>query len=324
MRCSLLAFALSALLVGTSSCRSGDGQKAWLELCSGFAAPAGGFLIGRAHRGTPPLEPKPGESSWQRLQETLDSLEADPLRDAEVAIRLGDRPFAEVRSNDRGYIDLSSFPSLLPPSVRVHVELKDARYRATPLDAEIPVYGDEPGLGIITDIDDTLLDTGVTDKARMLKDAATRSTWELRDFPQAARVLSMHGQGRPVFYVSGSPWGFRQRIGGFLSRQGFPKGPLLLKRFSSDPALDQESYKWQHLSRIVDALPGRRWWLYGDSGEKDPEIYARLRAQRPGRVEAIYIHLVTQEDPASPRFSFMRVFRDWQELLEKPPAPAKP
>ena len=58
----------------------------------------------------------------------------------------------------------------------------------------------------------------------------------------------------------------------------------------------------------------RRSFCCGDSGEKDPEIYARLRSELPSRVEQIFIHLVTDEPKDSGRFFGMRVFKDWTEL----------
>lgn len=308
-------FLTLGLALLASGCKRGtEVRKVWIELCSGFASPTGGMLIGRVHAGAPSALPQPGADSLTRLSESITALEANPIVGADFKITVGDRAYNGVRSNDRGYIDLSPLAGFTPPSVHVRLELPDKQYQADAIEADLPVYDDQPGLALISDIDDTLLDSEVTDKKKMLRNAAVRSTWELKDFPDAARVVTQLAAGRPIFYISGSPWGFRSRISDFFARQGFPRGTILLKRFSSDPLFDQETYKWQHISRVVDSLPTKRWLLLGDSGEKDPEIYASLREKRPGRVEAIYIHLVTSEDPASPRFKDMRVFKDWADL----------
>ena len=74
-----------------------------------------------------------------------------------------------------------------------------------------------------------------------------------------------------------------------------------------------------HLRAIADALPNKKFVLFGDSGEKDPEIYARLRTELPSRVEKIYIHLVTSEPATSPRFAGMQTFTSWSELRPKTP-----
>lgn len=294
------------------------GATGWLEFLGGFAAPSDGLLLGRIHRGAPDVAPQPGESRARRVLETIESLEADPLRDVALSIQIGDRPAVRVRSNDRGYIELSPIVGLAPPQAVVKLHVDDARYHVPAIEGMLPVHDNQPGLAVISDIDDTLLDTGVADPLKMAEKAATRSTWELQAFAGAADTLQAVGRGRPVFYVSGSPWGFYDRIRGYLQRSGFPTGTFLLKRFSSDPLVDQMAFKWGHIARVVEALPQKRWLLFGDSGEKDPEIYARLRQERPDRIEAIYIHLVTKEDAQSPRFSGMRVFRDWAEVPREP------
>lgn len=295
------------------------GSMGWMEFFGGFASPHDGVLLGRIHRGTPDAAPQPGKSRVRRVLETLESLEADPLRGTAVSIHIADRPPVRVRSNDRGYIELSPLVGLVPPQVAVKLQVDDARYHVPALEGVLPVYDNEPGLAVISDIDDTLLDTGVVDKLKMAEKAVTRSTWELQAFAGAADTLQALSRGRPIFYVSGSPWGFYDRIRGYFQRSGFPAGTFLLKRFSSDPLVDQMAFKWAHIARVVAALPQKRWLLFGDSGEKDPEIYARLRTQHPERIEAIYIHMVTPEDPQSPRFSGMRVFRDWAQIPREPP-----
>lgn len=319
---------LSLTLTGSVGCKRDEPKNllaGWMEICSGFAAPTGGLFIGRVHKGSPPAPPQPGETQTRRIQETIEALDANPLPDVLLSANVGGRQFKGVRSSDRGYIDIAPLPGFAPPAVHIRLEVEDPQYQISALEADLPVYDNEPGLAVITDIDDTLLNSGVTDKLKMAEKAVTRSTWELEMFPGAPDVLRSMSANRPVFYVSGSPWGFRERLSGFFARNGFPSGPLFLKRFSSDPMLDQMAYKWQHIAKIVDALPAKRWLLFGDSGEKDPEIYSRLATERPGRVEAIYIHLVTPEEGSAPRFSGMRVFRDWHELTAAAPqaAPVK-
>lgn len=321
--CALCSVTAAGCKRPSTAVTGGPGGAGWLEFFGGFASPSDGLLLARAHRGTPDPTPRPGESRARRVQETLESLEADPLRDIALSIRLGDRPPVRVRSDDRGYIELAPLLGLVPPQVTVRLDVEEAHYQVPAIEGSLPVYDSQPGLGVITDIDDTLLDTGVVDKLKLAQQAVTRSTWELQAFPDAAARLTALSKDRPLFYVSGSPWGFYSRIHPYFARSGFPVGTLLLKRFSSEPLFDQMAFKWGHIARVVDALPQKRWLLLGDSGEKDPEIYARLRRERPDRVEAIFIHLVTPEDPQSPRFAGMRVFRHWSEVPIDP-SPAIP
>jgi hypothetical protein len=118
---------------------------------------------------------------------------------------------------------------------------------------------------------------------------------------------------RPVFYVSGSPWQLQGRLQAFLAQKTFPAGVLTLKRFFHDPMRDQTAYKVPLLLELVDAMPERQFVVLGDSGESDPEVYARVKQERPGRLAAVLIHLVSKEGPTAPRFAGQFVFTDYAD-----------
>jgi phosphatidate phosphatase APP1 len=188
----------------------------------------------------------------------------------------------------------------------------------------VEVWDARPGTAVISDLDDTLLDSGVLHKLRLLANLFLHSTWELTTFPGAPQVVSaLAGRGLPVlptFYLSGSPWALQDRISEFFDRSGFPHGTMILRRYSQE-SLDPYVFKHPHLLEIVDSLPNKSFILLGDSGEKDPEVYAALARERPGRVKATYIHLVTSESPRSARFSGMTAFKQWpdagQDMIAK-------
>ena len=58
------------------------------------------------------------------------------------------------------------------------------------------------------------------------------------------------------------------------------------------------------------------WIRLGDSGEKDPEVYATMREEYPVRGKAEYIHLVTLERADSCRFQHAKAFHDWSEAKD--------
>jgi phosphatidate phosphatase APP1 len=178
-----------------------------------------------------------------------------------------------------------------------------------------------PALGIISDIDDTLTDTGVTRKVEVLKNTFFEDTYNVKIFPDAPRaILSIAGKGAdllptlPVFYLSGSPWGLHERISDAFDRSGFPHGAMILRRYSQE-SLNPFDFKYPHLIEIVDANPGRKWILFGDTGEKDPEIYHALKKDRPGAVAEVFIHNVTNADPKDKRFDEFTLFREWAEVV---------
>jgi len=68
------------------------------------------------------------------------------------------------------------------------------------------------------------------------------------------------------------------------------------------------------IEQIMADFPGRRFVLVGDSGERDPEVYAAVVNRRPHQVAGIAIRLV--ESRSAPRAVRSRLER----LAERLPA----
>ena len=117
--------------------------------------------------------------------------------------------------------------------------------------------------------------------------------------------------GGVVFhYVSGSPWQLLAPIADFMDRDRFPRGSFHLRRFRVKDRTAREflenrtlEFKVETIGRLMALLPDRRFVFVGDSGEKDPEVYAQLAARCPRQVAAILIRNVTQEDRTAPRYA---------------------
>ncbi|MBC7957833.1 MAG: DUF2183 domain-containing protein [Cytophagales bacterium] len=167
--------------------------------------------------------------------------------------------------------------------------------------ASLLVHDARNTLGLISDIDDTVLVSEVNDTTRLLRNSLTLPPETRRAVPGMAALYQAWAQksanpaAMPVFYVSASPRQLSDGVRRFLLRNGFPRGVLLLKqvsRESTDPLLDQQAYKVQRISAILKAFPGVRFVLLGDDGERDPESYAQLQAQFPNQVAGVWIRRV--------------------------------
>lgn len=308
-----------ALVAAPAAPVAPTGKAAWIDAFTGWASPHGGMLYARVHRGRPMPKPLPHQTSYQRLRQTIEALEVEALPRAQVAIT-GVPGLFRAQADPNGFLQVP-LPAGLPPGPRpLTLQLEAPGWRAEPAQLLLQVYDDAPGLAVISDIDDTLTDTGVTHKLRMLKNTLLRSTWEVRTFPGAPAVLTALAGAlppspvsRPVFFVSGSPWGLHSRLSDFFSRSGFPRAALLLRRYSQE-SLDGYAFKLPHLRALLAAFPHKRWVLLGDSGEKDPEVYRQLRSERAAAIAATYIHLVTPEPATSPRFSDTMPFTEWSAV----------
>jgi hypothetical protein len=183
------------------------------------------------------------------------------------------------------------------------------------------------GLSVISDIDDTIKITEVRDRKAMLSNTFLR---EFLPVPGMADLYrQMARQGAAFHYVSGSPWQLYEPLSQFVQAASYPAGTFHLKPFRlTDPSglsklSSQEEYKPPIIESLLAAFPGRRFVLIGDSGEKDPEIYAAVARKHPKQVAAIYIRNVSDEAVNNPRMlkafeglprDLWRLFRESDEL----------
>jgi phosphatidate phosphatase APP1 len=156
--------------------------------------------------------------------------------------------------------------------------------------------------GVISDLDDTVVRSSVTDLLRMvrivlLSNAHTRLPFEgVADFYRALQLGSSGEELNPIFYVSSSPWNLYDMLEDFLNVHGVPAGPLFLKDWSPTTLRDHDRHKLGVIRMLLATYTDLPFILIGDSGERDPEIYRQVVREYPGRVRAIYIRDVTTRE----------------------------
>lgn len=257
---------------------------------------------------------------------------ADHERGKKAFVRIGDDTFFAGKSRADGVFTgmiavdqaVASFAAALPPD--------DARSfvgQVFPLD--------EAGLSVISDIDDTIKITEVRDR-----DATLRNTFlrEFRPVPGMAEFYRRleRGRGAQFHYVSASPWQLYEPLAAFVRAENFPGGTFAMKEFRwknrtfMSLFADPEKYKPTVIEPLLKQFPERRFILIGDSGERDPEIYAALARKFPKQIERIYIRDVTGESAESERHQkvfrglsagLWRIFSDPAELELPPATPAR-
>ena len=183
------------------------------------------------------------------------------------------------------------------------------------------------GLSIISDIDDTLKHSGVSQRKSLLTNTF------LRKFEGVAGMASVFqrwaASGAAFHYVSSSPWQLYPPLKRLLDMEGYPPGSFHLKtvRFRDPSVLRlfvaRRRPKLREILSIIQAFPERRFVLVGDSCEKDPEIYGAMARKFPQQIARIYIRNIAAK-PLSPLRAekafrrvpgeAWRVFRDAREL----------
>eukprot|EP01051_Picozoa_sp_SAG22_P007820 SAG22_NODE_565_length_9046_cov_142.250475_8_plen_491_part_00 len=169
------------------------------------------------------------------------------------------------------------------------------------------------GLSIISDIDDTIKITDVVNKRELIRNTFLR---EFTAVPGMAEVYRRWAADHAAVFhfVSASPWQLQPEIEAFTAAAGFPPATFHMKtlRLNSLPGSGQSllnlfekgtSYKPRHIDGIITKFPRRRFWLVGDSGEKDPETYGSIARQFQGQVDRILIRKVPGAANTAERFA---------------------
>lgn len=159
------------------------------------------------------------------------------------------------------------------------------------------IHAVEPaGSSVISDIDDTVKVTNVANRRELLRNTL------LREFTAVPGMAGLYRgwerTGTAFHYVSASPWQLSRCLGGFLVTAGLPAGSMHLKHFRLKDSTplgrlpSRKRSKRRVIEQIMADFPGRRFVLVGDSGERDPEVYAAVAKRRPHQVAGIVIRLV--------------------------------
>ncbi|MES2920549.1 MAG: phosphatase domain-containing protein [Verrucomicrobiota bacterium] len=265
----------------------------------GYADQSGTHLTGRVLSKAPGGGPMDHDSAWDNLANTWRRWESDEVPGVEVTVQFGGHEITVV-SDEEGYYE-ATLPAPagdggLWASAGARMTVEERQISAThpvltPLSAA--------AFGIISDLDDTVIHTGITSmllaaKLTFLENAKTRKPLDGVAELYAAFQKGTVGQPvNPIFYVSSSPWNLHDLLWDFIELNEIPRGPILLRDFGLDRTKfvkeKGHGHKLRKALALLDGYPQLPFVLSGDSGQEDPTIYAELCRLRPGRVLAIYI-----------------------------------
>jgi hypothetical protein len=180
------------------------------------------------------------------------------------------------------------------------------------------------GVTIISDVDDTIKISDVTDRRELIKNTFVRP---FRAVPgMAAQYQAWDKQGAVFHYLSASPWQLYLPLEEFRAAEGFPGGVWSMKhlRLTDRSAIDffksQEAYKTTLLRAIFAEYPERVFVLIGDTGEQDPEIFGALAREFPKQVLRVFIR-ESQTPPADAKrlaAAFDKLPREAWHVYTKP------
>ena len=248
------------------------------------------------------------DSRWKNLFALYERLESDEVPGARVLAHFQGQTH-ETLTDKGGYFsfEIATAQALAGGWHTVDLELPDslsAEGAPVRVSAEVIVPAPTARFGIISDIDDTVLWTNVTNKLNMALMLAGSNAHTRKPFKGVAAFYAALKQGasgsedNPIFYVSSSPWHLFGPLVEFLKVQSIPVGPLLLRELGMREVFKLTSHgnhKLGKIELILSFYPDMQFVLIGDSGEQDPEIYTEVLRRHPTSVRVIYIRNVNPD-----------------------------
>jgi len=261
---------------------------------------------------------KPGDSTLSRLRAMLDIYNSHEVPG--VAVRLeAYHQAATTVSDEEGYFHFNlEVGEPLPPVTtweQVSLSTPDREAAAGVTVAPVLAPGTNNNWAIISDIDDTVVETGATNFLKNWRRVLIETPTDRLVVPGASALYRMiagdhRAPARPFFYVSSSPWNLYGFLTEFMELNAIPHGPMFLKDYGIDRTklIDSghETHKLLAIETILAAYPELRFVLIGDNGQKDVSIYARVVQDFGSRVAAVFIRDVDGSCRSGPEGALLR------------------
>jgi phosphatidate phosphatase APP1 len=246
-------------------------------------------------------------NTWKRF-------ETDEIKCVDLNLKLPNGRIFKTKTDDHGYFKVDESINDLKSMINdegwlnfevsyANVNIKRAIQKENRFPGKVLIPSEDSDFAVISDIDDTILHTGVVSylKWRVIFNTIFRHAKNRSPLQGAAEFYHKLHKGQsgkkanPIFYVSHSPWNLYRYLDYFLKQNKFPKGPILLRSFKTifkRKAEGEKPQKQKEIINILNTYPKLQFILIGDSGEHDPDIYMEIAEAYPGRIKAIYLRSV--------------------------------
>jgi phosphatidate phosphatase APP1 len=208
----------------------------------------------------------------------------------------------EAVTDEEGYFDfeLPVEQPLAQATRWEQVTLSTPGWEAQQAEIKVPIMapGADHHWGIISDIDDTVIETGATDFLKNWRRVLVERPQDRLAVPGASTLYKMIARdhvapARPFFYVSSSPWNLYGFITEFMELNGIPHGPMFLKDYGVDSSQllhkGHDEHKLTAIETVLSFYPDFRFLLIGDNGQRDVTIYSKVVEDFGPRVAGVFI-----------------------------------
>ena len=236
--------------------------------------------------------------------------ESDEIPHASLRISFRDKTI-ESKTDDEGFYnetityDASQKPKFWEKVTFTLLDNPSEPGQQVTTEGEVMIPGDESDFGIISDVDDTIIQSHALKPIKKIKTLALKTAENRIAFPGVAEFYSALTKGKgeecknPLWFISGSSWNLYDLLSEFCRLKNIPKAPFCLRTLGITPNNWVKSatidHKMDEIRPVMDLMDPLPFILIGDSGQQDPEVYKKVVEEYPGRIKAIYIRDVTDD-----------------------------
>ncbi|WP_289043091.1 phosphatase domain-containing protein [uncultured Olleya sp.] len=277
------------------------------------------------------------KSLYNLILNTWKRFETDEIKNTKLKVTLPNNKVFYVQTDKDGYYkieeNIDGLELLINSEGWLNFEvsysepsIKRTIQNENKFPAELLIPKLDSDFAVISDIDDTILHTGVVSILKwrvlyntFLKHAQNRIPLEgAADFYHLLHKGPSGNKANPIFYVSHSPWNLYRYLEFFLRTNNFPKGPILLRSFKTifkKKSSTCKPDKQLEIENILKTYPDLPVILVGDSGEHDPDIYLKLVNTYPNRIKAVYLRSVDDKRKTKRVKDLLSNYKDTPVLL---------
>lgn len=288
-------FGLLSRLLLSARRRLGRAPKVQIVAFDGYLSGETGVVRGRV------VEDRGEADGGGPIRGTLAKVERNEIPHAVVRASLGGCSW-EATTDEQGYFRLD-----LPLGaeraargwVRVEIALVDTPVpvRGTRQACELLRIAETATIGVLSDIDDTVVRSSSGDKLEMAARVLLQHSGErepVAGVPRLYRRLEAGGSGsddNPIFYHSSASWNTYEHVHRFLQENGIPRGPMFLRQYNAESLLSttDTDHKVAAIDEVLRACPSLPFLLIGDGAGDDAEAYLETVRAHGRRIAAVYL-----------------------------------
>ena len=264
-------------------------KAAFIDAYMGYQTPDGIVLRGRVLTASTASETREDQGRWISFRQMLRLFITREV--AGVTVRVVGHDEVAITDTE-GYFTLPVARDALGD---VSVGVVDGNMLTVVTPCDVQLVNPAATQGVISDIDDTMMQTGAWSLWRNLWTSLTGNPLGRKIFPDAiALIETLTDAGRnPVFFVSSSPWNFHAFLNAVFTRAGLRRGPMFLRDYGFGKGQFITGAHGDHKGGAIDTIlaanPGLPFVLLGDTGQQDPAVYAAAVRRHPGRIKGVVL-----------------------------------